>query len=362
VARESDYSVSTVPEPEWDALVRQFPLHTAFHSLSWLASVAEAYGLRLALLKASLHDRPVAAWPCLSMRKGLLRIVGSPLPGWSTPYLGPLLANGHALDVIKAMLQHPELRRSAYFACKVLAENGELDLRSLNFTSTMRLETYRLDLRRGEDELWANCRRECRNHVRKAEKCSVEIRAETDGSIVDDFWSMSLETFGKSGVKPTYNRELIDAIWRRCGSGGNLDVISAFHQGTRIATLFLLHNEHTMYYWGGASRLEFRHIPANNLLQWHAIRMARQRGRATYDFVGTYGKPGTFKASFGPAPVVIGAMWERSASRFLSSLKQQYERHMRRRQSIQRRTPVLSRLWSIPAAAASWFHAMLLGH
>lgn len=354
--------IEAVPQEQWDLLLRQFPHATAFHSSAWLRSVAEAYRLRLILLRSTVDGRLEALWPCLSMRKGPLRIIGSPLPGWSTPYLGPLIRPGtNAAEALRAMLGDSMLRRCAYFACKVLNNGSEINLAPMNFNSTLRLETYRLDLSPSEDVLWNNCRRECRNHIRKAEKHGVEIRHETDDAIVDDFWSMSLETFGKAGVRPTYTREFIDAVWKHCRPHGSLDVISAFHQGTRIATLFLPGNGHTMHYWGGASRLEFRHIPANNLLQWHAIRMAKQRGLATYDFVGTYGKPGTFKASFGPEPVVVGTMWERSASRLLGSLKRRYEQHLRNRQSIGPKAPLMSRVWSIPATAASWLHAFT-GH
>src|SRR5688572_28128164 len=116
-----DYRIELTGESDWDVLLSSFPHRTVFHSLGWLAVLQATHGLKMLLVKARVGNRCVGLWPLLQMRKGPLKIIGSPLPGWSTPYLGPLLDESTpARGVLTALLDHRLLRGSAYFACKVM--------------------------------------------------------------------------------------------------------------------------------------------------------------------------------------------------------------------------------------------------
>ena len=335
MATPNGYVIDIVEEDRWDALVQKFDQFTVFHMMPWMQAVASTFDLSVVLTAVLSAGVCVAVWPAFEMRRGPFRVMGSPLPGWSTAYLGPLFASKiDVAGVLSAFMDHSRFRRPAYFACKVLDQRAPVDLMAHGFSVVLKYDTYRLDLNRHEDELWSNLRRECRNHVRKAQKSGVETRWEADGSFLDEFWSMSVETFAKANVKPTYNRRLIGEIWRRLHAAGQVQALSAFHQNERVATALLLEDGHTRYYWGGASYLRFRHLSAHNLLQWEAIRDARARGMHTYDFISTTGGPGTFKQSFGPAKVPIATHWERCSSRLVGLLKNLYARRLRRRQAV----------------------------
>ena len=319
----------------WDQLVSSFPNYTVFHTLGWLNAIACAYGLNVNLLQAEEAGLCIAVWPILTMRKAFLKIIGSPLPGWSTCYLGPLVAaHAKAQSVLGAFLKHHALKHYAYFACKVQDERRPIDLVPFGFKPLLKFSTYRIDLTQSETEIWNNCRRECRNHIRKAQKNGVEIRTETQADVVDDYWNMTVETFAKSGVKPTHNRQLIAEIWHRLVPRGTARFLSAWHQGQRVGTNVLLSDRQTMYYWGGASRLAFRHLSASNLLQWEAIRLAKNSSLCTYDFISTTGGPGVFKQSFGPQEVHVATHWERASLRVLGALKNRYESRLRQRQKL----------------------------
>lgn len=334
------YRVELVEPAQWDDLVRRFPNYTVFHTLAWLQTLQAAYSLKLMLCQALAGNRCVAVWPLLNTRKGLLKVIGSPLPGWSTTYMGPLFcADTDIPTVLAAFFNHRAFRGYAYFACKVIDQSRPVDLESFGFSPVLKYQTYRLDLTRSADELWSNFRRECRNHIRKAQKLGVEVRLESDASFIDEYWAMSVETFAKANVQPSHSKGLIEELWEQShtasnGSLGPALFLSAFHNGRRVATLVLLADQHTMYYWGGASFLEFRHLSAHNLLQWEAIREAQRRGLRIYDFISTTGGPGKFKESFGPRAVDIATHWERTPSRLMSALKNRYEHYLRRRQQI----------------------------
>lgn len=324
----------------WDALLEPFADHTIFHSRSWLEIIQASHGVQPRYLKAEQDGRCIALWPFMEMRKGPFRVIGSPLPGWSTAYMGPLIAEDADVNAaMAAMLNHKRLRRYAYCACRTIVHRHEVDLASFGFDLLTKFETYWIDLAQPEETLWSNLKSECRSRVRKAEKANVEIRRETDDGFLDDFWRMSEETFAKSHIQPTHTREFCVQVWKKLAPFKRLHVLSAFIEGRRAATLMLPFDSHTMYYWGGASYQAFKDVPVNNLLHWQAIKDAKSFGLRRYDFVSSEGGPGRFKKTFGPAPVDMARHWERSPSWLMRTLKNKYQAYLMRKRRVETAPP-----------------------
>src|SRR5262245_44415671 len=153
--------VTIARDNDWNQLVATFPDRTVFHGLPWLQLLCESHGLRRQLLRADMDGRCVGIWPCLDLRKGPFRIVGSPLPGWSTAYLGPLFAPKVDIQVIlRAFLESTPLHRWSYFRCRVLDEQRDVDLAGYGFKRLDREETYLLGLSPTESELWNDLKSE----------------------------------------------------------------------------------------------------------------------------------------------------------------------------------------------------------
>jgi CelD/BcsL family acetyltransferase involved in cellulose biosynthesis len=327
------YRVSAVEPAQWDALVQAFPDRTVFHGLAWLRSVAQAESLELILRKVESDGRCLAIWPWLEVRKGPLRVLGSPLPGWSTVYLGPLFdRQANVADCVRAFCEDPRLRTAAYSYCKVLDPGREVDLGPAGFEVRSGYRTYLLSLERSEAELWSNLEGNCRTKIRKGLKQGLEVRRETDSDFIEDFWTMSLEVFGRSGIRPTFSRRLLELVVGNLMAEDRLLVLSAFWEGRRIATLVHPHDDQTLYNWQGTSFGEYRWLSPNNLLQWEAILAARRMGLRRFDFVSVYGGPGEFKKSFGGTATTTATHWERYRWPVVRVLKQTYEYYLRRRQ------------------------------
>lgn len=331
-----EYDISTVEQGQWNALLQSFRDATVFHRLEWLQVVCAVHRVKIVLVKAEKEGRCIAVWPYLEMKKGPLRVIGSPLPGWSTAYLGPLFAaDVDANAVLSAFLAHKLFRWYAFFACKVLDRNPPVDLGAHGFSTVMKFDTYRVDLTLPKETLWDNLKSECRTRIRKAEKLGIEVREETTPQFIDDYWAMSIETFQKSKIQPTHNKQFVQEMWNQLQPAGALHVISAFLDGQRTGSLVLPFDDRTMYYWGGASFLKYRDLPAHNLLHWHAIGEAKQRGLMAYDFISTIGGPGRFKKTFGPQTVDMATHWERSPSRLMAALKKRYQNYLLKRRRIE---------------------------
>jgi hypothetical protein len=322
-----------VSEAEWETLLERFADHTVYHTLPWLRTLVASHKLQLHLIAVDTDDRADAIWPLLETRKGPLRIVGSPLPGWSTAYLGPLFAEGADIGASwRAFMASAPLRRASYIALKAIGSARCLDLSKRGFQKIAEFDTYRIDLRQPQDVLWGRLRAVCRNEIRKSQRAGVEIHEEADEAFVDPYWSMTCETFARTQARPTHTREFVALLWRNLHGAGMVRVISAWRHRERIASVVLLRDHGVMYYWGSASHLEHRRLCAHRLLLWEAIAGAQQEGLKQFDLISTAGGPGQFKKSFGPDEVTIATHWERSASPLVAAAKSLYERYQRQRQ------------------------------
>src|SRR5262245_51580635 len=97
--------ISQCDECEWDELLPRFADRTVYHTSACLRALGVAHHLTPHLVRADMHGRCVALWPCFELRKGPFTILGSPLPGWSTAYLGPLFALDDGATDVQLILQ-----------------------------------------------------------------------------------------------------------------------------------------------------------------------------------------------------------------------------------------------------------------
>jgi CelD/BcsL family acetyltransferase involved in cellulose biosynthesis len=317
----------------WDELVQAFPGHTVFHRTSWLTAISEAIGLEPVLAVARRDGRCEALWPLLEQRLGPFRILGSPLPGWSTVYQGPLFkqsADPHVL--LRVFMETPRLGRASYIYCKVCDEHRELDLTPHGFERQHRYRTYLVDLRQEEEALWAGLARRCRSAVRKAQRAGLTVVREEGTEYVDDFWKMSLDVFGRSGIKPTYSRDLLEKVAHGLSASASILVMSVMRDGQRLSTQLLPHDGHTAYAWAAASFSEHRKLSLSNILDWESILETRRMGLSRYDLVSIYGGPGFYKKSFGAEERATATHWERYGSPIARLGKRGYESLLRWRQ------------------------------
>jgi CelD/BcsL family acetyltransferase involved in cellulose biosynthesis len=323
-------TVATVPMSEWDAALAALPGRTVFHGADYLGVLAEHHGLEPLLVRVDEAGRCVALWPCLVQRKGPLRVLGSPLSGWCTPYMGPVLAPGaEAARVVRAVLDSRVLGRSSYFEVRVLAGAGDCDLTPFGFTRRLDFETYVLDVDRAEDELTRNLHYECRRMVKRARQRGIEVRAETDVGFVDEFMAMSEQVFARWGKRPQYDGEFLRRLWRRLSPSGSVLALSSWLDGKRLTTYFLLRDAQTMYACYAASWDAARPTGSGNLTQWEAILAAKRGGLRHYDFISASGSAGAFKATFGPERRLAATHWSKAGSRLEAALKDVYEEFLR---------------------------------
>lgn len=299
---------------EWARLIEPYSDRTVFQSTPWLRFLADAVGGELVF--AALHDGSAECgyFAGMVVRKFGLRILGSPLPGWTTSYMGMLLKPG-----ISRIAALDQLKRFAFdnLNC-VHVEVMDRRLAAPDLDSQYRYRSYsgfEMDLTSDEDRLFSNFMPACRRAIRKSVRSGVVIEEANDPEFANDYYEQLKEVFARQGLSPTYSIERVQKLISHLQPAGNLLLLRALDSERQcIATgIFPAMNDRA-YFWGGASWRAFQHLRPNENLMWHAIRYWKCRGIQFFDFGGA----GDYKRKYGTYQISIP--WIRTSRYPLLSL------------------------------------------
>ena len=174
----------------------------------------------------------------------------------------------------------------------------------MNFKTTMFLS-----LEPEEEKILAGMKSRARYNTRLADRKGVEIVEDSSQEGLENLWGMFELTADRSDFwyRP---KEYQVPMWRTLVDAGRARVLFAVHEGDLLAAVFLGVLGEKGWYQYGASTNEKRNLKATHLLQWEAMKWAKQHGVTYYDMVsipspdelhedhplyGVY----KFKASFG---------------------------------------------------------------
>jgi hypothetical protein len=281
----------------------RYPDRLVFHTSQWLRFVAEAQRAEPVLATVTDGETTVGHFTGLLTKKFGLRILGSPMAGWTTSYvgftLGPDVSRRAALEALMPFAfgelgcAHLEIRDRGM-------TEGDLGGLGLRWAAA---PTAVIDLTPGEDALFGAMSSACRRNIRKAQKSGVTIEEVTgDPAFADDFYGQLRDVFAKQNLVPTYSIERVRSLIRHLEPAGHLLLLRARDpEGRCIATAVLPWYHRTMYFWGGASYRPDQHLRPNEALIWYALRWARERGVTEFDFVGG----NAYKAKYGTTEVPV---------------------------------------------------------
>jgi peptidoglycan pentaglycine glycine transferase (the first glycine) len=131
-----------------------------------------------------------------------------------------------------------------------------------------------LDLDKSEEELLAGMRKTTRYEIRKAKNLGVAIEKSND---IDKFFALYDETSSRHNfVQHKGIREEMETL--------DADLFLASHEGKTLAAAIIVYFGDEAIYHHGASISS--KVPGSYLIQWEAIREAKNRGKKLYNFWG----------------------------------------------------------------------------
>ena len=283
---------------EWNSVLDESPNATLFHTMEWLSFLETTFHLKKLPLGIYEDGQMVGVFPALLTRKGPFKILGSPLTGWGTPYMGPVIETDRLDEVMGVFDDLTNSLKVDYV--EVGFRQVELSLPSMGKYVRQQVDTHILELEGTVDKAWSRLKPQCRNHIRSATKNGVKIMEVEDRSWVEEFYPMLVQSFMRSRLVPSKSKEFYYNMWDFLRPAGRLKVLFAEYKGKRTAYGVFLMYRNTVYCHSAATPSEYNKLSSNNLLQWHLIKWAAASGFQIYDMVGK-GIPSIdqFKASFG---------------------------------------------------------------
>lgn len=160
-------------------------------------------------------------------------------------------------------------------------------------------KTIILDIARSEDEILASMHPKTRYNIRLAQKKDVKI-ASGQKEEIKNFYELLKETSARDKFNLHPLKHYVNIIEN---GGDHIEMLLAKKQGKIIAGIMISFFGDTAVYMHGASSNEHRNTMSTYLLQWEAIKLAKERGCKYYDLYGIDEKkwPGVtrFKLGFG---------------------------------------------------------------
>jgi hypothetical protein len=267
---------------DWNSLITEFPVTMPFHTLDWLNIISEIWPKTdIHFLSIEEGKETIGLLPIMLKKKFGLKLLGSPLRGYFTPYLGPILKDPTLFDysaLIKSLIEdfYPDF-------LEIFIPPGL----HINLEDAKKMKTVLIDLKKGEDLLWKGIKKGTRSHIRQAKKLGVEVLNPTElDSWLPIYYAMVTDTYNKQGLANPAPMSFYEQLWKVFYPKGMLKVFLARYQGKIVAGSFYLIWQGVIYGLDGASFREYRKVRPNNLIKWETIAWATKSGLAIYDMVG----------------------------------------------------------------------------
>jgi hypothetical protein len=279
---------------------------TVYQTPEWLRFVAECQGAR-PVRGELVHDgEVVGSVTALLVSKLGLRAFGSPLPGWTTAYMGFNVAPGFPRWRLLRALPEFAIDRLGCVHLELVDPllTPEDGVRA-GLPHQQLHNTWESDLTVDEDELFAGMESSCRRAIRKSEKSGVVVEEvghspEETRLFAAEYYEQLRQVFGRQGLVPTYPVERVERLLGHLAPAGHALLLRARDpDGTCIATNITVGRSRRAQFWGGASIAAGLPLRPNNALHWHAMRRWKERGADVYD----WGGGGDYKRRYGGRPV-----------------------------------------------------------
>jgi hypothetical protein len=281
---------------EWAKTLGGLPVRTIFQTPEWLSFVAKSQEGEIVLAALQSDGRIVGYFAGVIVTRMGFKILGSPLPGWTTSYMGLNLIGNVSRGVAVKALMRFAFDELGCIHLEMMDRNlAEEDVKALGLGHQF-LCGFEVDLTQTEDQLLAGMSSACRRCIRKAEKNGVTIHEADDTLFADEYYEQLQDVFKRQHLIPTYDVERVRLLIACLHGTGRLLLLRARDpQGRCIATGIFPAMNGTMYFWGGASWKASQGYRPNEALHWYAMNYWKIRGMRLYDMGGG----GDYKRKFG---------------------------------------------------------------
>ncbi|MFH1584718.1 MAG: peptidoglycan bridge formation glycyltransferase FemA/FemB family protein [Patescibacteria group bacterium] len=304
----------TSDKKEWERFLAQFPERTFLQSWEW-GELVERMGQKKWRLGVFVEGelKALALVSRVRAKRGTFLLVSH----------GPVVNPEHG-EVFRALAEYlralAKKEGASFLRMNPLwprtEENRrmlkELGFRQAPMHANAYEATWKLDLRPSEEELLQNMRKTTRYLIgQTAKNKDIKVVRSTREEDLEEFQKLNRESAERQRFVP-FSAEFVKNEFDTFLDTDSVSLFLGTYRGELAAAALVVFWSGIAFYHQAASRAEFAKYSIPYLVQWEAIRAAKRRGCAFYDFWGyvdpkehpghPWAGPTRFKMGFGGQP------------------------------------------------------------
>jgi len=250
-----------------------------FHEPDFHRIVEEIYNTEFSYnLVYNSRGRLIALCPLHAIRNGILSRTYSNPTIYEVPY-GGWVYNRNEVSLLE-LFNQMKLFFNESLTYWSLPQVGNNDYPQIKHKK--QFQTSIIDLEVSEDTIWrSSINSKRRNMIRKAQRNNILIE-KLDYKKFEVYYKLMKETYQYAGLKikpKEYYCKILETYVPNCRA----TIMLAKKDNAVISGLLLLRNKHICHYWLGATKKGTENLGQGELLQWKAIKWAKETGSRYYD-------------------------------------------------------------------------------
>ena len=278
----------------WNGYVERAPAATPLHRYEALEVLADESGTEPLPLVGYKGQEPVGVFPLFTRELLGVTAAFSPPPSLLIPYLGPAPLNLEKLKRRKRERRHRRFLEACLDRVDEVADPRYVSLRTMpaypdvrpfqwgEFVATPK-HTYHVDLTEDPDDLLSAFSSDARKNVRRGEDVDYDVR-EGGHAAIERILARVRERYEAQEKDYPLGTGTVCRLYDALPDGA-IRPTELRLSGEPAGGIVLFESDDTVYRWQGGAKHD-ADAPVNDLLDWHVITSAADRGVETYDLVG----------------------------------------------------------------------------
>ena len=275
---QSLYCFQPLLDGRWDALVKEHPRSSVFHTSAWLEALHRTYGYESFAYTTCRPTQSLANAVVFCRVESWLtgrRLVSLPFSDHCEPLLNSDLTFGVLAELTASELERNRWRYVELRPLATVRVEGPFSNSNIVYTF------HELDLSVSLDAIFRSFHKSSiQRKIQRAERERLRYCEGSYETLLDDFYGLFEATRRRHQLPPQPRRWFENLI--RC-FGPALKVRVAYKDQRALAAMITIRHRKTLVYKYGCSDSRLNHLGGMSLLYWRAIQDAKNEGLDCFD-------------------------------------------------------------------------------
>ncbi|KPK78664.1 MAG: hypothetical protein AMJ89_00860 [candidate division Zixibacteria bacterium SM23_73] len=266
------------PDKNWDEFVSTHS-SLVFHTSLWGKVLKEGYGCEMRCLVLEDNNTWLLALPGMLVGNQFFNVFYSLIP------YGGFIGEKQFIPEFSKLLER-KAKQERIDRIKIVDPKIKKPQDLSDFEC---VESYRhvLELKeKSLDQIWKDYKPNLKRTINKALKSDLFFERIKDRKEVDHFYELYLASMKRNRALAKYPIDLFYKIFDLL-TPELADIFFVKYRNEPIAGIVVIYSEETAYYFHGGSSTEYLHLRPNDLLFHNAIKIAKEKGKSYFDFLGS---------------------------------------------------------------------------